>query len=80
MNPRVKSVEALPEYKLRVQFSNDELGIYDCSHLLDFGVFKEFRDESYFRRVTAVDGTVCWPNEQDICPDTVYLDSVRDGD
>ena len=63
MNPRAKEVEALPEYKLRVQFSNNKLGIYDCSHLLDFGDFKEFRDDGYFRRVTAVDGSVCWPNE-----------------
>ncbi len=77
MNPRVKSVEALSDFKLQVQFSNDELGVYDCSHLLDFGVFKELQEVSYFQRVAAVDGTVCWPNEQDICPDTVYLDSVK---
>lgn len=80
MNPRVTTVEALPEHKLRVQFSNGEWGIYDCSHLLDFGVFKQLQDECYFRQVAAVDGTVCWPDEQDICPDTVYLDSIRDGD
>jgi len=27
--------------------------------------------------VAVVDGTVAWPHEQDICPDTLYLDSVR---
>ena len=77
MNPSVKSVETLPELKLQIQFSNDELGVYDCSHFLDFGVFNELQDVQYFQRVAAVDGTVCWPNEQDICPDTVYLDSVK---
>jgi hypothetical protein len=25
-----------------------------------------------------LDGTVTWPNEQDICPDTVYLDSQKE--
>ena len=65
------------EYKLSLTFSNGEFGIYDCAPLLDFGVFMELRDENYFRQARAFNGTVVWPNEQDICPDTLYLDSVR---
>ena len=30
----------------------------------------------YFKQVQVLDGTVVWPHEQDICPDTLYLDSV----
>jgi hypothetical protein len=45
--------------------------------LLDFGVFKELRDISYFKQVKASGGTVVWPHEQDICPDTLYLDSCK---
>jgi hypothetical protein len=77
MNPRVKSVTVLDHYKLELIFTNDEHGIYDCSPLLDFGVFKELKDEAYFRSVKPVDGTVVWPNDQDICPDTLYLDSQK---
>jgi len=77
MNSRVKSVAAIPDYKLRIKFSNGEEGIYDCSHLLDFGVFKELRDENYFKQAKAWDGTVIWPHEQDIYPDTLYLDSMK---
>jgi hypothetical protein len=77
MNPRVKSVAALPEHKLKIEFNNGEVGVYDCSHLLDFGVFKELRDESYFKMAKASDGTVVWPHEQDICPDTLYLNSNK---
>ena len=77
MNPRVKSVSAIPGYKLRIKFNNGEEGIYDCNHLLDFGVFKELRDENYFKLVKVWDGTVMWPHEQDICPDTLYLDSMK---
>jgi hypothetical protein len=49
----------------------------DCSPLLDFGVFKELRDLSYFREVRVSGGTVVWPHEQDVCPDTLYLDSRK---
>ncbi len=75
MNPRVKDVTPLADYQLKIAFTNDETGIYDCRPLLDFGVFKELADEAYFRQVRAEGGTVTWPHEQDICPDTVYLDS-----
>ncbi len=77
MNPRVKHVETIPGYKLKLHFSNGEKGIYDCSPLLDFGVFRELKDVSYFQWASAKDGTVVWPHEQDICPDTLYLDSVK---
>jgi hypothetical protein len=42
----------------------------------DFGVYKELQDINYFKQVTVSGGTVTWVNEQDICPDTLYLDSV----
>lgn len=77
MNPRVKAVRARDDYKLEIIFSNGEVGIYDCSHLLNFGVFTELKDKNYFRQVRAASGTVVWPHEQDICPDTLYLDSVK---
>ncbi len=77
MNPRIKAVSPSENYKLKLVFTNGEVGIYDCSHLLDFGVFKELKDERYFKRVKILDGTVAWPHEQDICPDTLYLESVK---
>ena len=77
MNPRVKSVAAISSYQLKIIFNNGEEGIYDCKPLLDFGVFKELKDVNYFKQAKAQDGTVVWPHEQDICPDTLYLDSVK---
>ena len=78
MNPRVISVIPEKNYQLRLTFSNGEQGIYDCSPLLDCGVFQELRNPVYFRQVKAVYGTVTWPNEQDLCPDTLYEESHRD--
>jgi hypothetical protein len=77
MNPRVKAVKPDANYQLRITFSNGEKGTYDCRPLLDFGVFQELRDDAYFRQARAENGTVVWPHEQDICPDTLYLDSER---
>lgn len=75
MHPRVRSVRAKEDYKLEITFSNGEVGVYDCVPLLDFGVFKELRDVGYFVRVRVAGGTVVWPHEQDICPDTLYEES-----
>ncbi|WFP50831.1 DUF2442 domain-containing protein [Methylomonas sp. EFPC3] len=77
MNPRVKSVQASDDYSLMLEFTDGSQGVYDCKPLLDFGVFKELSDRQYFKRAAVVDGTVVWPHEQDICPDTLYLDSVK---
>jgi hypothetical protein len=77
MNPRVKFVSPSSDYKLHLEFTNGERGFYDCSPLLDFGVFRELKDLNYFKQARAIDGTVVWPHEQDICPDTLYMDSVR---
>ena len=79
MNPRVVSVRADDNYCLHIEFSNNEKGIYSCRHLLDFGVFKELQDLSYFKKVRVEGGTVAWPHEQDICPDTIYLESQKQG-
>ena len=77
MNPRVNKVLATDNYQLTLVFTNGEQGIYDCSSLLDFGVFKELKNLNYFTQAKVIDGTVVWPNEQDICPDTLYLDSKK---
>ncbi len=77
MNPRVTAVVPNDDFKLQITFSNGEVGVYDCAPLLDFGVFKELRDLNYFRQAQVEGGTVVWPHEQDICPDTLYEDSRK---
>lgn len=65
------------DYKLEITFTSGEVGIFDCAHPLSFGVFQELRDISYFKQARAENGTVVWPHEQDICPDTLYEDSKK---
>ena len=77
MNPRVVAVVPTDDYRLELTFTNGEVGIFDCTHLLSFGVFREFQDIHYFQRASVEHGTVVWPHEQDICPDTLYEDSTK---
>ena len=77
MNPRVKTVKAIKNYKLDIIFDNNEEKTYDCASLLDFGVFTELRDVNYFNQVRSKSGTAAWPHNQDICPDTLHLDSQK---
>jgi hypothetical protein len=77
MNPRVESVIPTDEYSLILTFTNGEVGMYDCTSLLGFGVFRELQDKTYFKKVQVVNGTVAWPHEQDICPDTLYVESKK---
>ena len=78
MNPRVNKVSTTDNYQLNLVFTNGERGTYDCSSLLDFGVFKELKNKNYFTQAKVIDGTVAWPHEQYICPDTLYLDSTKE--
>ena len=76
MHPRVQSVVPEAGYQLLLTFTNGETRRYDCTPLLQFGVFQELARTEYFTQVQVANGTVVWPHEQDICPDTLYEDSV----
>jgi hypothetical protein len=45
---------------------------------LDRGIFKELKNEAYFRTVGIVHGAVTWPNEQDIAPETLLAELQTD--
>lgn len=77
MNPRVQAVTAHDDFTLELVFTNGEVGMHDCTPLLNFGAFAELNDLAYFRQARAEGGTVVWPREQDICPDTLYEDSRK---
>lgn len=76
MNPRIKTVKALPAYSLELKFSNGEIKEFNMQEYLQIGVFKELQDVNYFNQVRVVGGTIEWPNGQDLCPDTLYEQST----
>ena len=75
MNPRVATVAALPELKLRLEFDDGRVATFDVSPYVDFPVFQRLKDQAYFSCAKVDHGTVEWPGGIDFDPDTLYLDS-----
>ena len=76
MNPRVEKVNPLPDYELQLVFSNKEVRIFDVKPYLNTGVFKELKNPVLFKTVRPYLGSIAWANGQDLCPDTLYMEST----
>jgi len=75
MYPRIKDVKAQDDYKILLTFTNDELKIFDMKPYVNKGFFKQLQDKNYFNTVKPFMDSIQWKNGQDLCPDTLYLDS-----
>jgi hypothetical protein len=73
-----KIIAAKPnqDFSLDVKFSDGSVRRFDVKPYLEFGIFTELKDLDYFNQVKIAFGTVQWPHEQDISPDTLYLEST----
>ena len=49
---------------------------FDAKPYLDYEIFRELQDLNYFKQVDIAFGTVQWPHEQDISPETLYIEGV----
>jgi hypothetical protein len=77
MNPRAKKAKALEGFKIEVEFTNGEIRIFDVTPFLSYPVYQPLKALEYFEKVFVSQGIVQWPNEVDISPDTLYLDSQK---
>lgn len=66
----------LSDYKVLLTFENGEKREFDCATLIDKKPFHVFEDKNYFKRAKIEYGTLVWPNEIDIAPDTLYACSI----
>ena len=73
---KVVAARANDDFTLDLKFEDDSVRKFDVKPYLEYGIFKELKDKSYFKRVKVAFGTVQWPNEQDISPETLYLEST----
>ena len=72
---KVVTVKANEDFSLELKFNDNSIRRFDAKPYLDFGIFNELKDIGYFKQVRIAYGTVQWPHEQDISPDTLYVES-----
>ena len=78
---RVRSAEALEGRRLRLTLTNGAVVERDVEDLLWGPVFDRLRsDDTLFRRVRARHGTVTWPGNLDIAPETLIWDGLDPAD
>jgi hypothetical protein len=72
----VISVRVLPGYQLDLEFKNGERRKFDMRPLLLMKPWNRVATPVLFERVRVDYGTVVWPGEIDVVPETLYEDSV----
>jgi hypothetical protein len=78
--PLLIDAKPLEGYVVRVRFEDGVNADVDLSYLRDHGgVFEPLRDLEFFRRLRADPeaGTIVWPNDADIAPETLYSHAQR---
>lgn len=76
MNPRVIDVNQAANYTLIITFENGEIRLFDMKKYLCNDIFKCLADITLFKTARVFIGTIQWANGLDLCPDTLYLESV----
>lgn len=77
MYPSVRKVTAAENYRIVVEFDNDESGVLDMGPYLGFGVFNKLKEPGIFDTVRVSFDTVEWVNGIDLDPKFVYEKCVK---
>lgn len=72
----VNRVEPQPDFGLILTFSNGERRHFDMRPYLHYPVFRRLQNPGYFSLARVDYGTVVWPGEIDVAPETLYDDSI----
>ena len=75
MFPEVATVQPVSNFILRLTFTNGEQKQFDMTPYLNYPVFKKLQNPGFFCLAKVDYGTVTWPGDIDIAPETLYLDS-----
>jgi Protein of unknown function (DUF2442) len=69
---RTIDAEVIGDHRLRLRFEDGAEGEVDFSRIGWTGVFAPLENPDFFARVRVDLGTVVWPNDADIAPETLY--------
>ena len=70
----VVKAEPLEDMKVHVVFDNGVDGVFDCAYLTKDPYWAKLSSPAFFRQVRAECGTLCWPEDIDVAPESVWED------
>ena len=73
----VIAAKPLDGMQVKVVFDNGVSGIFDCAYLLKDPYWAKLESPAFFRQVKAECGTLCWPEDIDVPPESVWEDVTR---
>jgi hypothetical protein len=83
MFPKIMHVKVLEDYKLRLQYENGEIRLFDVLPYISGKWYEELRNYHYFKTVHLIsEGKgIEWEHGQDIAPHELYdMSIISDGD
>ena len=78
MYPSVIKATPRADYKIYVEFDNNECGVLNMEPYLSFGVFNKIKDPNLFSKVRISFDTIEWENGIDLDPQFVYEKSIKE--
>jgi len=72
----VNFVETMADFSLLLIFNSGEQRCFDMRPYLDYPVFLRLKNPAFFSLAHVDYGTVTWPGDIDIAPETLYEYSI----
>ena len=69
---KINSINYLNNYKIEVQFENNEIKICDITEFLNKGSFVDLKDLDIFKNIKNTGFSIEWSNGLDLSSDTLY--------
>ena len=68
----ITKAEYINDFKLSIQFNNNENGIIDLENNLDKKIFEPLKDKTFFKNFKLNNWTIEWENGADFSPEFLY--------
>lgn len=75
---QVVKASPIDDSTVAVTFENGVCGTYDCTYLMEDSYWARLKMPGYFRQVKAECGTLVWPDDLDVAPESVWERCVKE--
>lgn len=70
---KIEKAEYCGDYRFYIEYDDQVKSEIDLSDYLEKGpIFYPLKDPNFFKQAKVESGTLVWPNEADIAPETLY--------